>query len=179
MKNFKRIISFVMAMIIFASFLCYNISAVNSNYARYEFTGTNLRKPFSDTHAFAFVSIRDWAEVENTTDLRAITSAQCNDYADLYEFYDVVVYAKLTVWLEDGSENYVGGVPVFADYGVNIVQATAYGSDCLNYDDHYSIDDFESTHIVEVRCLELDYDTDEYYVCIINDGPVIEIATFD
>ena len=57
--------------------------------------------------------------------------------------------------------------------------AFVHGRECLNYDDHYSIVDFESTHKVDIRFYVFDaygniVDTDEA-----NDGPIIEIATFD
>lgn len=180
MKNSKRIISFVMAMIILTSFFCYNVGASNNpDYARYEFSGTYTLASFSDTRAFALVRIHDWAEESNTTDLKAYTSAQEEDYVDRFGFIKVVTYVALTVWLEDGSENYTMGAPAYVDYESGEAQAVAYGSDCLNYDDHYSIVDFESSHRVDLHVLTYNEDVSDYDNEVDQDGPIIEISTFD
>lgn len=180
MKNFKRIISFVMAMIILTSFFCYNVGASNNpSYERYEFSGTYTLASFSDTWAYALVRIHDWAEETNTTDLKAYTLAQEEDYVDIIGFIKVVTYAGLTVYLEDGSDYYTSGGPADVDYESGEAQAIAYGSDCLNYDDHYSIVDFESSHEVVISLYVFDAYGDIVGYDEVNDGPIIEIATFD
>ena len=176
MKIAKRIISFMMAMVIFASFFGYNVGATTAGYL---FTGTNMRQPFSDTCAYAHVHISNWAEVENTTDLMAITFACEEDYVDLYGFIALEVFADLTVWLEDGSDYHTGGEPARIEEESRQALAVAYGSDCLNYDDHYSIVDFESSHIVKLYFFAYDDDSDEYDMWINYDGPTIEIRTMD
>lgn len=180
MKNSKRIISFVMAMIILTSFFCYNVGASNNpSYERYEFSGTYTLASFSDTWAYALVRIHDWAEETNTTDLKAYTLAQKEDYVDIIGFNEVVTYADLTVYLEDGSEYCTSSGPAYVDYESGEAQAIAYGSDCLNYDDHYSIVDFESTHEVVIYYQVFDSYLDSYVEDTDNDGPIIEISTFD
>lgn len=176
MKIFKRIMAFMMAMIIFASFFCYNIGATIAGYL---FTGTNMRKYFSDTRAYAFVHISDWAEAENTTDLVAVTFACEEDYVDRYGFIALEVFAGLSVWLEDGSLYYTSAQPGHIEEESRQAQAIAYGSDCLNYDDHYSIVDFESGHIVKLYFFTYDDDSEEYDMWIEYDGPTIEIRTMD
>lgn len=179
MKNSKRIISFVMAMIILTSFFCYNVGASNNpSYARYEFTGNFFTASFSDTNAFAFVRISNWAEEENTTDLRASTYAHIGDYEDRYNLYDVVTYVDLVVWLEDGSESRISDVG-YVDPDVGTSDAFVHGRECLNYDDHYSIVDFESTHKVDIRFYVFDAYGNIVDIDEANDGPIIEIATFD
>lgn len=180
MKNSKRIISFVMSMIILASFFCYNVGASNNpRYARYEFSGTYTLASFSDTWAYALVRIHDWAEETNTTDLKAYTLAQEEDYVDIFGFIEVVTYAGLTVYLEDGSDHYTSTGPAYVDGESGEAQAIAYGSDCLNYDDHYSIVDFESTHEVGIRLYVFDAYGNIIDIDEVHDGPIIEIATFD
>ena len=180
MKNFKRIVSFVMAMVIFASFFCYNVGAVTThNYRRYTYSGNFVRAFFSDTRAYAFVRITNWAEETNSTDLRAITVAWEEDYEDIYGFAWVTVYADLTVWLEDGSEACTQDESSYVDDESREVQAIARGSNCLNYDDHYGIVDFESSHEVVITLQVFDSYLDSYRDYTENDGPVIEISTFD
>ncbi len=175
MKNFKRIISFVMAMVIFASFFCYNVGAA---YIGYEFVGPSMIKYFSGTSAFAYVRITDWAEEENTTDLIATTYAFEEDYYERDDYYQTVVHAALTVYLSDGSENYTHDSVGSRSNEVDI-EAYAWGSNCLNEDDHYSIVDFESSHRVEIQYWGYnDYDGNYVYYSE-NEGPIIEIRTFD
>lgn len=175
MKNFKRIISFVMAMIIFASFFCYNTGATTIGY---EFVGPTMLRYFSDTSAFAYVSITDWAEEENTTDLVAKTHANVEDYNDSNNFLDAIAYVELVVWLEDYSESRVGDI-VWVGPDEPEFEAFVRGTECLNYDDHYSIVDFESSHKVELYFHIYDMDSKRYVEYTENDGPVIEIRTFD
>ena len=180
MKNFKRIVSFVMAMVIFASFFCYNAAAVTTHsYRRYTYSGNFVRAFFSDTRAYAYVRITNWAEETNSTDLKAITTACEEDYEDIYGFAWVTVYADLTVWLEDGSEACTQDESSYVDDESREVQAIARGSNCLNYDDHYSIVDFESTHIVKINMYVFDIYGNVIGIDTECDGPVIEIATFD
>ena len=76
MKNFKRIISFVMAMIICASFLLVNSGAL---LARYVFDEN--KRFFSPTHinqSYGNAYISNWGENEEDNDLVATT----------YIFYD-------------------------------------------------------------------------------------------
>lgn len=175
MKNFKRIISFVMAMVIFASFFCYNVGAA---YIGYEFVGPTMIRHFSDTSAFAYVRITDWAEEENTTDLIATTYAFEEDYYEMDYYSYVEVYASLTVYLDDGSEYHtwdrVNTISNEAE-----IEAYAWGSNCLNEYDHYSIVDFQSTHKVEIHFSGYSDYYDRYLDYTENDGPVIEIRTFD
>ena len=179
MKIFKRIMAFMMAMIIFASFFCYNTGAANNpNYAHYEYTGNYVRAFFSGTSAYAFARITDWAEEDNTTDLRASTYAHINDYIDLNYFYDVVVSASLWVYLEDDSENYVEAIG-YVEPDEGTVDALVHGRNCLNYDDHYSIEDFTSGHEVKIYFRIFDEYGDELYEYSENDGPYIEISTMD
>lgn len=179
MKNFKRIISFIMAMIIFASFFCYSIGASgNPNYAFYDFSGNFVHARFSDTTAYAFVRIRDWAEEENTTDLLATTYANSEDYDDLINFHEAVAYVNLVVWLEDGSENRVSDVGYVYPDEVTI-DAYVSGTECLNYDDHYSIEDFSSSHEVVIIFHEHSSYNPGVVVYTENDGPIIKISTSD
>jgi hypothetical protein len=175
MKNFKRIVSFMMAMIIFASFFCYNIGAISTRYVLYEYGDTFAREFFSNTSAYAFVSIRNWAEEENTTDLRASTYANIEDYENLY---DAVVYVDLTVWLEDGSYSNVDDIG-YMDPEEVTVDALVRGTECLNYDDHYSIADFSSTHKVQVFIYQYDSLGDYDEIIVEYDGPIINIRTRD
>ncbi len=174
MKNFKRIISFMMAMIIFASFFCYNIGATTVSY---EFIGPTTIKNFSDTSAYAYVRITDWAQEDNYTDLIATTYAFAEDYYERDLYYQTVVHAALTVYLSDGSEEYTYDSVGSRSNEVDI-EAYAWGSNCLNSDDHYSIVDFESRHEVEIQFRMYNY-YDEYVYYSEYDGPTIEIRTFD
>ena len=175
MKNFKSIVSFVRAMVIFASFLCYNISATTVGY---EFIGPAMLKYFPYSSAYAYVRITDWADVENTTDLIATTYAFEEDYYERDDYYQTVVHAALTVYLDDGSEYYtydsVGTRSNEAE-----VEAYAWGADCLNEDDHYGIVDFESSHRVEIQYWGYSEHYSDYVYYSENEGPIIEIRTFD
>ena len=178
MKIAKRIISFMMAMVIFASFFCYNAGAVGTRYVLYEYGDTFAREYFSDTSAYALVVIRDWAEEDNTTDLRSSTYANIEDYEELEDFYDVSVYVNLTVWLEDRTERQIADVGNVEPEEVT-VDAFVRGSECLNDDSHFSIADFWSTHEVEIT-----FTIDDQYGNVIdyyteNDGPIIAIRTID
>lgn len=174
MKNLKRIISFMMAMIIFASFFCYNIGAVDVSTVLYPRNNTYVREFFSDTSAYAFVRIRDWAEEENTTDLIASTYAHVNDYEDLPYFYDAISYVALNVHLSDGSE-----VDIYdqnsSDPDEGTVDASVRGANCLNYSDHYSISNFESLHMVEVHFASFDRNGRVVEAWYTTDGPAIYI----
>ena len=176
MKIAKRVISFMMAMVIFASFFCHKIGAVtNPSYAFYDYSGNFVQAFFSDTSAYALVTIRNWAEEENTTDLRASTYANIEDYANLY---DAVVYVDLTVWLEDGSYSNVDDIG-YMDSEEVTVDALVRGTECLNYDDHYSIADFSSTHKVQVFLYQYDALGDYNEIIVEYDGPIIKIRTRD
>ncbi len=165
----------MMAMIIFASFFCYNIGATTIHY---EFTGTSMLKHFSNTSAFAYVYITDWAKKENTTDLIATTYAFEENYYERDYYYQTVVHAALTVYLSDGSEDYTYDSVGSRSNEVDI-EAYVHGNNCLNSDDHYSIVDFESRHEVEIQFRMYDYYDDKYVYFTENDGPAIEIRTFD
>lgn len=175
MKIFKRIMAFMMAMIIFASFFCYNIGATTVSY---EFIGPTTIKYFSGTSAHAYVRITDWAQEDNYTDLIAATYAFAEDYYERDLYYQTVVYAELTVYLSDGSEEYTYDSVGSRSNEVDI-EACARGNDCLNSDDHYSIVDFESRHEVEIQYRGYDEEFDEYLEYTEMDGPAIEIRTFD
>ena len=150
MKNFKRVVSFVMAMVIFASFFCYNVGAVTyPNYAFYLYSGNFVQPYFSDTNAYAWVGIRNWAEETNTTDLRASTYAHVDDYVDIPCFFDATTYVQLIVLLEDGTQRIVfdnGNI----DPDGGTIDALVRGRDCLNQDNHSSIVAFETWHEVEI-----------------------------
>ena len=176
MTNFKRIISFVMAMVIFASFFCYNAGAItNPNYAFYLYSGNFVREYFSDTSAYAFARITNWAEETNTTDLRVSTYANSEDYDRLY---DAAVYVNLTVELEDGSRNYANDIG-YMDPEEVTVDAYIHGRECLNSEDHYSIEEFWSSHKVELFLNIYNYRGEIIGHEVVNDGPIIEIATTD
>ena len=175
MKNFKRIVSFVMAMVIFASFFCYNVGAVSERRVRYERSNRVVLEYFSNTSAYAVVRIRNWAEVDNSTDLVACTYAHLDDYNHLDNFYGIISWVNLEVWLEDGSR-YQTDTFGETDYDGGTVDALANGSNCLNNDDHYSIEAFRTHHevIIEYRY----YDSFGNYISEYeNDGPVIKIGT--
>lgn len=174
MKKLKRIVSFVMAMVIFASFFCYNAGAVATIYVLYEYGDTFAHERFSDTSAYAFASIRDWAEEENTTDLRASTYAHVEDYEYLDNFYDAETYVELIVWLEDGSEVCIFDRGYVEPDG-GTIDAFVRGKDCLNDENHYSIVNFDSWHevIVYFRYYTINYD--DFNDFAKNDGPIIEI----
>ena len=177
MKNFKRIVSFVMAMVIFASFFCNNIGAVDRRPVHYPYGATFVREFFSDTSAYAFVRIRDWAEEENTTDLIASTYAHVDDYVDLAYYYDAEVYVDLVVYLEDGSQIIVfDSGNVEPDEGT--IDALVYGRDCLNYENHSQIVGFETWHEVVIRFRR--YNPSGYYESRYeNDGDPIIITSFN
>lgn len=178
MKIAKRIISFVMAMVIFASFFCYNVGAIDIVYVLYPRNNAFVREYFSDTEAYAAVVIRDWAEEENTTDLRASTYAHVDDYVDMPYFYDARAYVTLRVRLADGSQRETS-VSNFSEPDGGTVDALARGAECLNYEDHYSIVGFASLHEVVLYFQTYDSFADSYRDYIDYDGPVIKIYTVD
>ena len=174
MKNFKRIMAFMMAMIIFASFFCYNIGAVGRPFVPYPRNNTFVRENFSDTSAYACVVIRNWAEESNTTDLRAATYAHVNDYADLPYFYDALAYVSLTVHLADGSvnEDYIEN---FSEPDEGTVDAAVRGANCLNHEEHSEIVYFETSHYVDVYFASFDKHGNLVEYWILGDGPIITI----
>lgn len=90
MKNFKRIISFVMAMIIFTSFCCINSSAY---FEKIYFD--DYDSDYGQTNkSFAFLSITNYGEEDYETDLEVATQAYNHEFnAGNYNF-TVHVYAK-------------------------------------------------------------------------------------
>ena len=177
MKIAKRIISFMMAMVIFASFFCYNIGAAGRREVYYPYSASFVQEYFSDTEAYAAVIIRDWAEEENTTDLRASTYAHIDDYNYLDNFYEAFTWVNLEVWLEDGSDNRVSDFGYVEEDG-GTIGALVRGEDCLSSEYHHSIVDFKSTHEVlfAVRSYDEFGNNRPIYE---NDGPVIIITTID
>ena len=174
MKNLKRIITFMMAMIIFASFFCYNIGAVGRSLVPYPRNNTYVRENFSDTSAYAWVGIRNWAEESNTTDLRAATYAHVDDYADLPYFYDAFAYVNLKVHLADGtvSEVYAAN---FSEPDEGTVDAAVRGANCLNHEEHSEIVYFETSHYVDVCFASFDKYGNLVEYWILGDGPIITI----
>ena len=90
MKNFKRIVSFVMAMVIFVSFFCYNVGAYNYVFIRYDRSDRMVRANFSNTSAYALARIAKWTDVETTTDFMVTTFAYIDDYEDVENLCNVV-----------------------------------------------------------------------------------------
>ncbi len=174
MKNFKRIISFAMAMIIFASFCLVNCGAVP-----YRFCPLSERytiEYFSTTSAYAYVYITDWAEEENTTDLSASTYAFVEDYDYWDNFENLTVSVKLAVWLDDGSDFCLIRTDS-VDATDNEVELEAFvsGQTCLDSENHYPIEYFDTEHEVVITLIN-DNDLSSNYYDYVNDGPVICIG---
>lgn len=178
MKNFKRIVSFVMAMVILASFFCYNVGAYDIVYVPYPYGATFVHRNFSDTSAFAFVRIRDWTEEETFTDIIASTYAHVNDYVDMPNFNDARAYVTLQLRLADGSLRETT-VSNFSEPDEGTVDALARSAECFNYGENYSIVGFASIHEVVLYFQTYDSFTDSYRNYIDYDGPVIKIKTDD
>ncbi len=176
MKNFKRIMAFMMAMIIFASFFCYNIGAYNGVFITYDRSSRWSRAYFSNTSAYALARVAKWEEVEIATDLTASTFAYIDDYEDVENLCNVVANVSLKLWLEDGSEVTASDIG-FPDPEEGTVDAAVYGIDFLDSEDDYYIVDFVSTHQVNLVIATYDSDGNFLEYLIDSDGPVIQIGT--
>ena len=176
MKNFKRIVSFVMAMVIFVSFFCYNVGAYNYVFIRYDRSDRMVRANFSNTSAYALARIAKWTDVETTTDFMVTTFAYIDDYEDVENLCNVVANVSLKLWLEDGSEVTASDIG-FPDPEEGTVDAAVYGIDFLDSEDDYYIVDFVSTHQVTLVIATYDSDGNFLEYLIDSDGPVIQIGT--
>lgn len=176
MKIAKRIISFMMAMVIFASFFCNNVGAYNKVSISYVRSSPFAHASFSNTSAYALVRIRNWAEEENTTDLGASTYAYVEDYEDMQGFHNAIAYVNLTVWLADGSKTTISDSN-YPDPDEGTIDAVVYGRHCLNDDTHYSIVDFYSQHSVGLVLAERDENGSIINYYADSDGPMIQIGT--
>jgi hypothetical protein len=176
MKNFKRIVSFVMAMVIFASFFCYNVGAYNGVFVVYDRSDRIQQVYFSNTSAYATVRIAKWTDVETITDFMATTYAYIDDYEDVENLYDVIASVSLDVWLEDGSHITISDSN-YPDPEEGTVDAGVYGRDFLNDYDNYRIVDFVSTHHVGLVCAVYDSYGNIIDFYAESDGPMIQIGT--
>ena len=136
-----------MAMVIFASFFCYNVGAYNGVFITYARSDRMVRAYFSNTSAYAAARVAKWSEVENNTDFMATTFAYIDDYEDVENLNDVIAGVSLKLWLDDGSEITIGDANR-SDPEEGTVDAAVYGIDILNDYDNYCIVDFVSTHHV-------------------------------
>ena len=82
------------------------------------------------------------------------------------------------MWLEDDSESRVNSIMSVGEDEPEF-EAIVRGTSCLNNDDHYTIVDFESSHKVDIVVYNYSVGGTYLGLEIINDGPVIEISTFD
>lgn len=170
MSKIKRTFTFILAVITCMTFCCVNSGAESYRYCG--FTGPSVIEYFSSTSAYAYAYITDWAEDENSTDLYATTYAFIEDYDYKDGFDDLAVSVTLTVRLSDGDSCYHSYGYEDLSSGDSELDAVAFGNDCLNSVDHYSIINFDSEH--EVKYYIISEDDDEP-VGWVNDGPVISI----
>ena len=170
MSKVKRTLIFILAVITCMTFCLVNSSAIT-------YYDGMPKQYFSSTSAYAFVSISNWATEENDTDLKAITVADSYDYRNVEGFFYVVAMVDLTVELDDHYTIYdtSGSDSTYDDY--TIITAEAYGTDCLNYEDHYGIIGFSSNHEVQVYFSTYDEVQDVEIEDWYRDGSIIHIGT--
>lgn len=167
MKNFKRIISFVMAMIIFTSFCCINSSAYFSKvyFADYDSAYGQTNK------SFAFLSIDNYGQEDYETDLEVTTQAYNHEFNAGNYNTTVYVYAKaymmfnnhLVTTVDDayyaGSDERMARIRVFGRYEMD--------------GEHYLID-VASDHAVVVRSYFVDDNGDRHWTVIYENTAYID-----
>ncbi len=143
MKNFKRIISFVMAMIIFTSFCCLNSGAEFRNF--YE-SGTKY-KMFTyndDNLSEACASITNWGYDEEDNDLFAETWAHSGGIANCRALCAV---SGVSVLLDDYTGR-SGESEIFYLYGAEWMYAYHEGGQYDDFD--HCVIGFDTSHKVYV-----------------------------
>lgn len=145
MKNFKRIISFAMAMIICASFCL-----INGGAEWYDYTVGHVDIDSDYTAAYAEISITEWPQDTENTDLTAVTRAYLYGYIEnLGERFDSFsVYVDLGIMLEDYSQ-YSEDSTVNWN-GEDWIEAEAIGQNLLCGEPGYAIISLGSTHELTV-----------------------------
>lgn len=169
MTKVKRIIAFAMAMIICASFCCYNISAA---YEYAYFYGSLVHEKFSNTSAYAELDISDWTW---DTDLYALTYATVEDYDYWDGFDNLTVYVSLFTQLQDEFSFYDDSSWEDANFGDIELEAYVSGQNCVDHENDYDIIDFGSDHEVVITIYEPDDMYGDAVYIDINDGPIISI----
>ena len=146
MKNFKRIISFAMALIICASFLL-----VNSGAAWYEYTEGSVDMRSDYTDATAYIEITEWPQDTGGTDLKAGTIACTEGYIDNLgdRFVTFSVYVHLGITLEDYF-SYSRDLTVDWDGEEDSAEAKIDASNYPLGEPYYAIIDLGSVHKVTV-----------------------------
>lgn len=169
MTKSKRILTFVMAIII-----CVSVCLVNSSAYWVEYDTDPTTESLNSGTAYAWMYITNWAQETNTTDIEARTYAQGSDYDNIDNFAAVRVYVGLSVTLEDYST-------LFKDESeISPFDAQFYasvgGNYFLNETDHYSIISFTSEHSVYITEIVED-DTGKREFVERQDGIDVSIGT--
>lgn len=171
--KFKKFIALLFSMIICASF-CLAGNTVSAVWHDFDGPCTTIYfEPNTGINSKATLSITNWAEEELDTDLAAHTIAYRSDY-DEYTLR-IVTSVELNVTLSDYYTIY--GTSDSTDEPVNgIIDAFADGRECLNYEDHYSIIFFDSTH--QIHRTYRDYKVLQGWYTIEDEqqGPTISIG---
>lgn len=147
MKNFKRIISFAMAMIICSSFLL-----VNSGAEWHDYTEESVDMGSDYTSATAYIEINEWPQDTGSTDLNAGTIAHLygyiNNLGERFETFSVYVHLGIT--LEDYF-SYSRDLTVDWDGEEYFAEAKIDASNYPLGEPYYAIIDLGSVHEVTVN----------------------------
>ena len=167
MKNFKRIISFVMAMIICASYCMVSTSALT---AKYYFDDYDSEYGQSNK-SFALLSISNYGEEDYETDLEVATQAYNHEFTDGNYNTTVYVYAQAIMLFNNHIITTVDGAYT-AGSDERMARIRVFGRNAMD-GEHYLLE-VESYHEVQVIRHFEDAEGEHYGIVVYEDSVYID-----